>query len=41
MEFELRASSLLGRCSTTWATPPAHSIASQRCCLGWGCDLVV
>jgi hypothetical protein len=23
LEFELRASRLLGRCSTTWATPPA------------------
>jgi hypothetical protein len=24
VEFELRNSHLLGRCSTTWAPPPAH-----------------
>jgi hypothetical protein len=25
-EFELRASHFLGRCSTTWAIPPAQDI---------------
>jgi hypothetical protein len=37
LEFEIRASPLLGRCSTTWATPPALFLCwvSQTICPGW------